>query len=120
MPSQKQNFSDSTPAAPAGHTNVTWQADAPGAVGTVRHISAYVPTPATPADYADNESPTGSGMAWTLANAPNPPASLQLFSWISGFGAVLLIQGVDYTLMGNAITITASYTIGTLYAWYRF
>jgi hypothetical protein len=44
MPSQKQRFSDTTPAPPAGNTNVTWQADPPGPVGTIRHISAYVPT----------------------------------------------------------------------------
>lgn len=70
--------------------------------------------------YADNESPTGSGLSWFLAHSPNPPASLELFSWLSGFGAVLLVQGRDYTLSGSSITITASYTIGSLYAFYRY
>ena len=76
--------------------------------------------PGTVPNFADNESPTGGPTVWNLAHTPNPAASLQLFSWLSGFGAVLLIQGVDYTLAGAVITITASYTIGDLYAFYRF
>lgn len=43
MPHQKQNFSDTTPAAPAGFINVMWQCEPPGPVQSVRHLSAYVP-----------------------------------------------------------------------------
>ena len=76
--------------------------------------------PGTVPNFADNEVPSGTWPNLTLAHSPSPSSSLQLFSWITGFGAVLLIQGVDYTLSGAAITGTASYTIGTLYAFYRF
>ena len=39
---QPLNFSATTPAAPAGSVNVTFQADAPGTPPTVRNTSGYV------------------------------------------------------------------------------
>ena len=69
-------------------------------------------------NFADNETVAGAGTAWTLAHSPSPAASLQLYSYVAGFGAVLLIQGADYTLAGNAITTGAAYA--ALYAFYRW
>ena len=43
MSNQPQNFSDTTPAAPATGLNVVWQATAPGTISAIRDISAYVP-----------------------------------------------------------------------------
>lgn len=71
-----------------------------------------------------NEQVAGSGTSLTLANAPNPAADLMLFQRVSNaFPGVLLIQGKDYTLSGNAITITNSnlnITAGTVFAWYSY
>lgn len=82
--------------------------------GVLSYIGPPIP------NFASNEVPGGAWPNLTLVHAPDPPESLQLFSWISGFGAVLLIQGVDYTLSGTAITGTATYTIGDLYAFYHY
>ena len=53
--------------------------------------------------FIDAEVPAGtvdgSNTAFTLANVPNPSASLELFR-----NGLLLTQGGDYTLSGNAIT----------------
>lgn len=43
---QDYNFNNAQPAAPAGYTNVQWQADPPGS--NPRNISAYVQTSGTP------------------------------------------------------------------------
>lgn len=58
--------------------------------------------------FVDAEFPVGTmdgtNAAFTLANAPAPPASLELFR-----NGLLLSQGNDYTLSGNAVTfLTAS------------
>ena len=43
---QPTNYSDTTPAAPAGKINIKWQADAPNAnPSVVRNLSAYIDTP---------------------------------------------------------------------------
>lgn len=84
--------------------------EAQGAVGT---------GPITPggggALFADNITPLDSGdhQHFTLPQAPNPPASLELF-----------LDGVivtDYVLSGTSITFTSAIT-GTfgLQAWYRY
>ena len=53
--------------------------------------------------FIDAEIPAGTingtNAAFTLANVPNPPASLALFR-----NGLLLTQGGDYTLSSNAIT----------------
>lgn len=53
--------------------------------------------------FADGETPggamDGSNANFTLANTPNPASSLALFR-----NGLLLAQGLDYTLSGNAIS----------------
>jgi hypothetical protein len=76
-------------------------------------------------NFADEETPggsiNGSNMAFTLAYAPNPPASLILVqSSGAGGGAVLKAGGVDFTLSGLNITmVNAPATGDSLLAWYR-
>jgi len=71
-------------------------------------------------NFADDETVSGSGTSWTLANTPSPAGSLQLFQDLPGFGLVGLKQGTDYTLSGASITIVNSATSGSLRAWYRY
>lgn len=56
--------------------------------------------------FVDAEFPAGTmdgtNAAFTLANAPAPPASLEMFR-----NGMLLKQGNDYTLSGNALTFLA-------------
>lgn len=72
-------------------------------------------------DYADDEVPTGAidgaNQTFTLLNAPIPPESLKLF-----YNEGRLVPGVDFTLTGNTITLTAYVPSGTDYlrADYRF
>jgi hypothetical protein len=70
--------------------------------------------------FADEETPTGSvngsNTAFTLAFAPSPGASLQLFL----NGQLLKPGGTDYTLSGANITmVNAPATGDVLLAWYR-
>lgn len=57
----------------------------------------------TTATFVDNEVPggtiNGANTTFTLANAPNPSASLKLYK-----NGVLLAQNIDYTLSGATIT----------------
>jgi hypothetical protein len=57
--------------------------------------------------FVDAEPPSGAmdgaNAAFTLANAPTPPSSLEMFR-----NGLLLKQGNDYTVSGNAVTFTAS------------
>ncbi len=65
----------------------------------------------TPAGTVD-----GANVTFTLANAPNPGASLKLFQ-----NGVLAIQGTDYTLSGLTITFTSAPSAGALLtAFYRY
>jgi len=61
------------------------------------------------ANFIDAETPggtiNGANNAFTLANAPNPPASLTLF-----LNGLLQDQGVDYSLSANAITFATGAT----------
>lgn len=59
----------------------------------------------------------GSNPTFTLSQTPSPPASLQLFQ-----NGDLLIQGVDYTLSANVITIISTIPIpgDSLRAWYPY
>jgi hypothetical protein len=67
-------------------------------------------------NFADAEVPSGSGTAFTLAHAPNPPASLILV-----WNGVTLAAGTGYTLSGNSLTMTNAVGAGdTLFAWYRY
>lgn len=81
----------------------------------------FVPPPQSPM-FSDEEVPSGaingSNTTFTLANAPNPSASLQLF-----LNGVLQAQGAgeDYTLSGSTITFTVAPSTGDLLlCWYRF
>jgi hypothetical protein len=69
--------------------------------------------------FVDREVVAGGGTSWTLANAPDPTTSLQLYQELSGFGGVLLVPGVDYSLAGATITTINTIAAGNLFAWYR-
>jgi len=71
--------------------------------------------------FVDSEHVTITAGSGTLANTPNPASSLQFYAWNTGFGATLLIQGVDYNLAGAVITLTgtAPPAVGGYYAFYR-
>lgn len=87
-------------------------------------IEAYYRVPGTgpAAQFADGETPSGTingtNLAFTLAAAPTPAASLRLYK-----NGMLQQQGGDYTLSGIAITFkstsTAPQTGDTLAASYR-
>lgn len=66
-------------------------------------ISGTGPT----ATFADNETPggiiDGVNLSFTLAAAPNPPASLQLYK-----NGVLLQLNGDYTLTGSTVTFVSA------------
>lgn len=71
---------------------------------------------------ANGETPTGAidgaNVTYTLAAAPSPALSLQLF-----LNRVLMVQGTDYTLAGNTITYTGAGApqVGDVHrAWYSF
>ena len=89
-----------------------------GTVGT----GAVVLASALPAtiNFVDNETPGGtinsSNTAFTLAFAPSPAGSLELFY----NGLVQKSGGVDFTLSGLNITFASAPVTGsTLLAWYR-
>ena len=71
-------------------------------------------------NFADNETVSGSGTSWTLAHVPNPPANLELFQYLGGFGNILLKAGSDYILSGMSVTTNNSLSAGALTAWYRW
>lgn len=71
-------------------------------------------------NFADNEAVAGSGTAWTLLHVPNPAGSLILVQYISGYGGIVLVQGIDFTLSFTAVTTTNSLSAGVLRAWYRY
>lgn len=72
--------------------------------------------------FSDFEKPTGNvdgaNIAFKLANAPNPPASLQLYR-----NGLQQAQGGDYTLGGTGIMFLPGaipQAGDTLVAWYRY
>lgn len=123
-----------------GHNLIVQVTGAPGTTVTVTASVGLVPlysdgtnvaqmasgsAPGALPLFADAETPGGSidGMrtGFTLANSPNPAASLILVhdSGAAG-GAVLKAGGVDYTLSGASFTMTVAPAIGdSLLAWYR-
>lgn len=64
--------------------------------------------------FTTNEIVAGSGTAWTLAATPIS-GSVTLF----GNGQFLTPGGVDYTIVGAAITTVNSFSAGTIVANYR-
>jgi hypothetical protein len=87
--------------------------------GSLKAYYRVSPVPSA-GNFADNELVTGSGTSWSLANLPNPIASLQLFQAIPGFGQVLLTAGLDYVLSGISITTINSLVGGALRCYYRY
>lgn len=67
-------------------------------------------------NFADNETPGGSGTSWTLANAPSPASSLQFFA----NGQLLTGGGVDYTLSGVNVTTVSNLGSSVVRASYRY
>jgi len=70
--------------------------------------------------FADAEVPggtiNGSNTAFTLANSPDPSGSLELY-----LNGQFQTSGTDYTLSGNAITMTVAPSTGdSLLAFYRY
>jgi hypothetical protein len=72
-------------------------------------------------NFTDGETPAGTingtNVSFTLASAPNPPASLRLVR-----NGLLVAPGVEYTLSGSSITFTTARTPQTgdsLAAYYR-
>jgi hypothetical protein len=73
-------------------------------------------------NFADEETPAGAidglNAVFTLARAPNPAPSLQLF--LSGI-VKMQRTGHDYTLSGSTITFAVPPPAGSnLLAWYRY
>jgi hypothetical protein len=105
MPSQKQNFSNTEPAAPVGYVNVIWQSDEPGPVGTTRNISAYVPA-SSDAPFTTSPltiaAPNG-GTTYTLPITPAHPTGS--FYFVNG---IKRIYGVYYSISGNTLTELAA------------
>lgn len=93
-------------------TNITGSIQCVQALADGTLVGTGTPCGAGAGGFVDNETVAGSGYSWTLAQTPNPAASLQLFQ-----NGVLLVQGVDYTLTGASITTT--YAASGLTAWYR-
>lgn len=71
-------------------------------------------------NYANNETVAGADTGWTLAHAPSPSASLLLVQIVTGFGGIVLIQDLHYSLSGAAITTINSIAAGALRAWYMY
>jgi hypothetical protein len=85
--------------------------------GTVKELPAGDTLSGIPV-FADNETPAGTingtvgtdgNAAFTLAHAPSPAGSLQLFKTDVGTG-VLMIAGTHY----NLSTLTITYTAGNI------
>jgi hypothetical protein len=94
------NFNDTTPAAPGGGVNVTWQVDGSGNASAYVNSSGILPT------FVDGEAPSGtidgSNATFTLAHAPNPVDSLKLY--VNGIRQRLT---TDYSLSSTTITYTS-------------
>lgn len=70
--------------------------------------------------FADDETPTGTldgvNVTFTIANAPSPAGSLQLYA-----NGILQYRGTDYTLSSTTITFTNAPSANALLrTWYRF
>jgi len=104
------NLNDATPAAPAGKTNVKWQADAL----SPRNVSAYIDTPAI-AHVSETPAGTlnGANKVFTLSFTPAPGSLLLALNGVAQF------MGTDYTISGTAITYTVAPRTSDLHnAWY--
>ena len=70
-------------------------------------------------NFSDAEIPTSAGYGWTtfsLANAPNPAASLRIY-----LNGLVLRPNVDFTLVGSTFTLSQPIVpTDWLSAWYRY
>ena len=116
-----------------GRNLIVQVAGAPGSTVTVPDAAGYVilfsdgtnvsritQGSSASANFADAEIPAGAidgvNRAFTLANTPNPAASLVLVQ----ARQVLQGGGLDYTLSGASLTLISAPAIGDeLQAWYR-
>ena len=105
--------------------NITYFTTVSGGAGAVYSLNIrleFLGTIGTPSGviyFADEETPTGAtpGTAFTLANSPSPAASL-ILTW-NGF--TLTAGGIDYTLVGNALTMVKTVNTGDSFVcWYRY
>lgn len=123
------------PTGAVGPTGVVGSTGATGPSGNVGPTGATGPqgiqgpqgptgtgggTGGTTPNFADGEFPGGSidgtNVTFTLLNAPNPSASLDLYS-----NGVFQVQGTDYTLSSSTITFTNAPSVGALLvAYYRY
>lgn len=71
-------------------------------------------------NFTDNETVSGSGTSWTLANAPS---GVPIVMVDTGTALTPLLKGsaaaYGYSISGANITTVTSYTAGKLIAWYR-
>jgi hypothetical protein len=113
MASDLINYSNTTPAAPAGAVNIQWQGDG----GSPReNISAYIVPSATGTFYRGILSTTVGSTTLTLPNTPKV-GSEQVFrnGALQYFGS-----GNDYTINGSTITLNAAAIAGDIfYATYQ-
>ena len=114
-----------------GHSLIVQVTGAPGSIVTLAasvglvelysdgtNVSQLTPGSALVAvpNFADAETPSGSGTAFTLAHTPNPATSLLLVQMRN-----VLTPGTDYTITGPSITMTNAVPgTDTLLAWYRY
>lgn len=92
---------------------------APATGDLLRAYYRYAPGSANYLFYFDNETPlglqNGSNVTFTLANVPNPSASLRLY-----LNGIEQIPATDYTLSSDTITFTtAPATVDQMVAFYR-
>lgn len=110
MPSQKQNFSSTTPAAPAGYINVTWQADAPSAVSTIRNISGYIPAAGTGTitEVVAGTGLTGGGVSGSVTVSLSTPIAVA--DGGTGTATPGLVAGTGISVTGSWPDQTINYT----------
>jgi hypothetical protein len=120
------NYSDTTPAAPAGKVNIKWQAGTPPTDPTLRRdVSAYMPpmtnteggaVPTPPNDatkYLDGTGifsvPPGSGGGGGLPGATGAPTSIaDLIHWVS-FDRIALPDNARITRIVDPSNIAISF-----------
>lgn len=102
-------FSDTTPAPPAGAVNVKWQWDA----GTAK-ASAYVVAGGSGGTWTWNPTLTDSG---DHKNFGLPASPLNILVVQNG---LVLKPGTDYTVAGATLTLTTAIVPGTDVLWAPF
>jgi hypothetical protein len=107
----------------AGAWSIAASIKGPQGIQGIQGIQGPIGPAGTTAVFVDGEAPSGAidgaNKVFTLANTPNPAASLRLYK-DSGSGGVLQLSPTDYSLSGNTITFVTAPALGsTLLADYR-